>query len=85
MTTAFRACVFVLAFLADNASAGDCKIESLDGRSVQICGDGYVETRGRGQAHMYGVRNGGVARYSGNSAPAWAIKQRHQKDQKIYV
>lgn len=59
------------------ALAGDCKIQSINGQSVQLCDNGYVETTGRsGRTRSFGIRNGGVERYPGNTAPSWALERR---------
>lgn len=67
---------FLLALWAWPAGAGDCKIRNVDGRSVQTCDDGYVETRGAGRTQVYGIRNGGVARYPAHTPPSWALERR---------
>ena len=59
------------------AIAGDCKILSINGQSVQVCDNGFVETTGRGgQTRSFGIRNGGVKRYPGNTVPPWALERR---------
>ena len=68
--------LLALALWASPVRAGDCKIQSVDGRSVQTCDDGYLETRGAGRTHVYGIRNGGVARYPGHTPPSWALERR---------
>jgi hypothetical protein len=65
-------------FLVSPAIAGDCKIQNIEGRSVQTCDNGYVETTGRNGTRSYGIRNGGVDRYPGNSIPSWAIERRNR-------
>lgn len=67
--------IIALALLAPAARAGDCKIENIDGRSVQTCDNGYVETRDGRRTHAYGVRNGGVGRYPGHAPPPWALER----------
>lgn len=76
MTVKRHACALAITLLATNARAGDCKIENIDGRSVQTCDNGYVETRERGHAQFYGIRNGGVTRYPGHWNPPWAFERR---------
>jgi len=69
--------MIMIGMLSAPAVAGDCKIQSVNGQSVQVCDNGYVETTGRGGVRRsFGIRNGGVERYPGNSVPAWAIERR---------
>lgn len=73
-----RAITILGLMIAGPALAGSCKIQSIDGRSVQTCDNGYIETTGRGGVRRtFGIRNGGVERYPGNSVPAWAIQKRY--------
>ena len=68
--------VLALAQTLSPATAGDCKIQSVNGQSLQMCDNGYVEAHGRGETRIYGIRNGGVARYPRNSPPPYALERR---------
>jgi len=72
-----HAIAVMLALLMSPAIAGSCKIQSVNGQSVQVCDNDHIETRSRyGQTRSSGVRNSGVPRYPGSVVPAWAIQNR---------
>lgn len=68
--------VILLAAPTATAMAGDCKIQNINGQSVQTCDNGYAETTGRDGTRTYGIRNNGAERYPANAAPPYAIDRR---------
>jgi hypothetical protein len=68
-----------LLLAASPAVAGSCKIQSVNGESVETCTNGYVEVNGPHGRRTYGVRNGGFDRFPGLGVPSWALERREER------
>lgn len=66
----------LIAMLASPAAAGICRNQNVDGQSITVCDNGFVEIRDQHGTRSYGVRNGGFNRYPGQPVLPYALQLR---------
>ncbi len=65
--------------IASPAAAGICRNQSVEGDSVTVCDNGYVEIGDDHGMRSYGYRNGGFARYPESRVPIY-VNERRESD-----
>ncbi len=65
--------------IASPAAASICRNQSVDGDSVTVCDNGYVDIGDGHGMRCQGYRNGGFAHYPESRAPIY-VNQRRESD-----